>query len=828
MTDTIARPEETRVAESWAGRNVPRKEDERLLRGQGSFVDNIRYQDMAYVHFVRSPYGHATIKSIDVSAIEKMDGVICTMTGADVEELLTPFFQIAPSPGGDLRDFPLAVGKARFVGEPVVAVVAKTRGLARDAADLVEVEYEPLPAVVEAEAALEPNAPILHDEVGSNLAWQGVFDYGNIDEALARADHVVEIDKLHFHRFASTPIETNAAVVSFDPGSRVYTMHCNNQLPAVALFWIASALGVPFNQVQMITKDIGGAFGNKINSYVYLTLMALLAKKARRPVKWTEYRSEQIAASGHGNERTFLDIKVPVMSDGTILGFDVRAIDDAGAFLRYEPLGGVIWAQVVPGCYRFKDIRVDFSQIVSNKCPVTPNRGYSRLQHLWLVERIVDIVANELGFDPVELRKTNYVRAEDFPYETPNKCIYDSGDYARCLDLALDLVDYPSWLRRKEEARDSGKIIGIGIGSTLDSGTNNFGQSRIINPAMPFSGNNEAANVKIDLDGQIVVTLGTVPQGQSHETTAAQVVADVLGVTPEDVTVLIGQDMQRGVYSGFSGTIASQFAVTGLGAALGAAEKLRDELRSLGSAILGGDEDEMVLENGMAKVGDDPDRSIPFAGLAGLVNFSTAEIPPGFEHVSLNCDYTYRPPFEVPDLETKTGNLTLTYATQIHVCVLEIDEETGAVEILDYAAVDDSGKLINPKVVEGQVHGAAAHGIGAVLTETCEYDEDGQLVTTNFYDYEAATSMDVPPLKVGAIESPSPFSPNGAKGMGEGGGAPLHAVCSALQNALHERGGGIVTDSHNPHERVYRLLHEPETSRAGLRVGNESAKGGHE
>jgi len=816
VTDTITRPgERTRqAAQAWAGHNVPRKEDERLLRGQGTFVDDVQYHNMAYVHFVRSPYGHARIKSIDVRRAEELPGVVCTMTGEEVAQHLQPFFKIAPSPGGDLKYYPLAVGKSRFVGEPVVAVVGRTRDVARDGADLVEVEYEPLPCVVDTEAALEPDAPVVHEEIGSNLAWQGVYEYGDIDAALEKADHVVEIDKLHFHRFTSTPIETNGAVATYDAGTGVYNIHCNNQLPGIALTMAASALGLPFHRIQLTSKDIGGAFGNKINSYTYVALLALLTRKAKRPVKWTEYRSEQVATGGHGNERTFLDIKVPVMNDGTILGFDVRCIDDAGAYLRYEPLGAVIWSQVLPGCYRFKDVRVDFSQVVSNRGPVSPNRGYSRMQHLWLTERIVDIVGDKLGFDPVEFRKKNYVRAEDFPYETPNKCVYDSGDYARCLDLALDLIDYPAWRRRQEEARGTGKLIGIGIGSTLDSGTNNFGQSRLINPAMPFSGNNEAANVKLDMDGSIVATLGSVPQGQSHETTAAQVIAGVLGVSPDDVTVLVGQDMQRNVYAGFSGTIASQFAVTGLGAAQGAAEKLRGEITRLAAAVLGADEDEVTLENGAAVV--DQDRSIPFAGLAGMIHFSTAEIPPGFEEVSLNCNYIYRPPFEVPDLETKTGNLTLTYAFQVHACVLEIDVETGFTKILDYAAVDDCGKRINPQIVEGQVHGAAVHGIGAALAEALKYDEDGQLLNTNFYDYKAPTALDIPHIKTGFIESPSPFSPTGAKGMGEGGGAGLHTICSTLQDALRFHGvGGIVADSHNPLETVYRLLHEPN---GGVRV----------
>ncbi len=815
-------PTPTSLRNTWVGRSVPRKEDERLLRGQGSFYDDIRLDNMAYVHFVRSPYGHARIRSIDVSRAEALPGVTCTMTGAEVSQLTEPFFQLAPAPVSDIREYSLAVDKVRFVGEPVVAVVARTRDLARDGADLVEVEYDPLPVVVDGEGALDPDAPVLHQVAGSNQAWHGVFDYGDIEGALERADTVVKIDRLHFHRFSGTPLETNGGVVEYDPGTDSYAFYCNIQLPGIGLTLMSSALGVPISRLRIVTRDIGGAFGMKIQNYTYLTLLALLARKAQRPVNWTEYRSEHIASAGHCNERIFRDIEVPVMDDGEILGFKVRAIDDAGAYLRYEPLGAVIWSQVVPGCYRFKDVRVDFSQVMSNKSPVTPVRGYSRMQHLWMIERIVDIVAHELGFDPVGLRRKNYVQPEDFPYETPNKCVYDSGDYPRCLDMALDLIDYPSWQRRKEEAYGSGKLIGIGIGSTLDSGTNNFGQSKIINPDLPFSGNNEMANVKLELDGTVVLAIGSAPQGQSHETTAAQVVADVLGVTPDDITAQVGHDTERNVTTGFSGTIASQFAVTGLGAAQGAAEKLRDNLVRLAASMLGADEDEIVLEDGAAKVRGDEDHSMPLAALAGLVHFGTAEIPPEVGDISMSCSYIYRPPFEVPDVETKTGNLTLTYAAQFHACVVEIDVETGETKILDYAAVDDCGKRIHPQVVEGQVHGAAAHGIGATLSEVCTYDQDGQLLTTTFYDYEAATAADVPHIKTGFIESPSPFSPNGAKGMGEGGGAPHHAICSAIQDALSSYGGSIVTDSHNPSEHVYRLLHEPERSRAGLRIADKN------
>jgi 2-furoyl-CoA dehydrogenase large subunit len=506
----------------------------------------------------------------------------------------------------------------------------------------------------------------------------------------------------------------------------------------------------------------------------------------------------------HGNERWFHDTEVAVKDDGTLLGFRTRALDDAGAWLRYEPLGGVIWAQVTPGMYRWRHIELDFTQVATNKAPVSPNRGYSRMQHLWFTERVIDIVARELDLDPVEVRKKNYVRVEDMPYETPNGCVYDSGDYAGMLDLACELIGWDSLPAKRAEAEGRGKRLGVGIGSTLDSGTNNFGQSRLINPELQFSGNNEVATVKLDIFGEIVVTLGTTPQGQGHETTAAQVVADILNCSVDDVHVRAGHDSYWNSHAGFSGTYASQFAVTGLSAVKGATEMLRGEIFRLAGAVFGGVPAEALeLADGGIRIKESPDAFLPFMACGAIINANNAGLPEDLD-VTLNCRYVYRPPFEVPDVETKMGNLTLTYATQIHVAVVEVDPETGFYEIVDYAAVDDCGKRINPQIVEGQVMGATAQALGAAVHETYEYDEDGNLLTPNFYDYHVPHALDMPPLATGALESPSPFTPLGTKGMGEGGGAGIHAICAAIQDAT----GAIVTDSHNPYQRVWQLLQE--------------------
>jgi 2-furoyl-CoA dehydrogenase large subunit len=801
-----------------SGKSIPRKEDGRLVQGQGVFADDVKRHGMGYVHFVRAPYAHARIVSVDVSAAEALDGVYGTLTPDEVAELTDPFFELTTPPGSQIKDYALAVGRVRHIGEPVVAVVAETRERARDAADLVEVEYEPLDVIVDARRAQDGGAPVLHEGAGTNVVWSGRFDWGDIDGALKAADRVVRIKELHFDRFSSTPLECSAALVEYDRGTGQFTLHCNHQMPGVAAIWMGPALRVPLDRLRFVTQDIGGAFGNKITTHTYLTACCLLARKLKRPIQWTEWRTDQHTANAHGNERWFHDIEVAVQNDGTMLGFKVAALDDCGAFPRYEPLGCIIWAQVTPGLYRWRNIRVDFTQVVTNKSPVAPNRGYSRMQQLWLTERICDIVAAELGLDPVEVRKRNYIRSEELPYETPNGCVYDSGDYARCLDIALELIDYDAARARQKEA--DGKLIGIGIGSTLDSGTNNFGQSTLLNPELQFSGNNEVATIKLDIFGEIVLTLGTVPQGQGHETTASQVAADILGVSPDQIHVRPGHDSYWNSHAGFSGTYASQFAVTGLEAVKGAAEKLSLEIRRLAGGVLGGaDPDDVILEGGFAKRKDNPEAALPFMACGAIINANNAAIPPELRDITLNCRYVYVPPFELPDKERKFGNLTLTYATQIHACVVEIDPETGEVEIADYAAVDDCGTRINPQIVEGQVHGATVHAIGAALYETFAYDEYGQLLTSNFYDYHVPHALDLPRIKTGHIESPSPFSSLGTKGMGEGGGAAIHAICSAIQDALRTAGSpAVVNDSFNPPERVWRMLQAPEETAALVEV----------
>jgi 2-furoyl-CoA dehydrogenase large subunit len=430
------------------------------------------------------------------------------------------------------------------------------------------------------------------------------------------------------------------------------------------------------------------------------------------------------------------------------------------------------------------------------------------MQHLWFLERVVDICAHELGIAPDEMRLRNYIRPEEFPYTTPNGCVYDSGNYPKMLEVAKGLIGWDDWKKKQADARKDGRLVGLGIGTTLDSGTNNFGQSQIVNPYAPFSGNSQGANCKLDIYGEVVVAVGSCPQGQGHETTAAQVVADVLNIHPDMITVRTGFDTERNVHTGFSGTYASQFAVSGLSAVHGAAQKLKAEMKRLAAFVLETRDDD--LEFGMGAQGPEvkaksTGKSINYWGLANIVNVNSAVLPTEMHDVTLNCRYIWRAPFKVPDKEKKYGNLTLTYASQLHMAVVEIDRDTFVPKILDYVAVDDCGTVINPPIVEGQVYGATAHGIGAALMETCAYDAVGNMLTSTFSDYTPITSVNIPKIKYGHISTPSPHSYSGAKGMGEGGAAPIHTISSALQDALFAQ-GIFINDSFNNADSIFRAL----------------------
>jgi 2-furoyl-CoA dehydrogenase large subunit len=798
---------------SWVGTSLRRKEDERLVRGQGLFADDELGAGMLHLYILRSPCAHARILAIDTAAAEAIPGVACVLTGKDILEHCDPFMQLGPAPCDKIRDLPLAIDKVIFQGEPVAAVAATSVAVAMDAALLIDVDYEMLDAVVDAREAITDKV-ILHEAAGTNRTWHGVYEYGDVDRAFRDAAHVVRIPHMHFHRYASTPLEGNACVAEWTRQGTVDFL-CNNSFPGFAQQLLAPGLRLKVDQLRIRTHDIGGSFGNKIWNYVYMALAALASKKAGgRRVKWAELRTENLLGSGHGNERTFLDTEVALDRNGVITAVRSRHIDDCGAYTRYEPLGCVIWSQVLPATYKLRNIRIDFTQTVTNKCPAVPNRGYSRMQQLWFMERIVDICAHELRIPADEMRLRNYIT--EFPYETPNGCVYDSGNYPAMLAKAKQLVDWDKWQKMQKAARAEGRLIGIGIGTTLDSGTNNFGQAQIMNPHLPFSGNAEVCTMRLDFDGALVICLGTGPSGQGHETATSQVVADEFGIDPAVVQVRSGFDTAWNTYVGHSGTYASQFAVTGLSAVHGACQKMKAEMRKLAAFLLKVPEDQ--IDFGTGAQGPEvrvrgTDKAMGYWQMSNVINNNNAMLDERMADVTLNIRHVYRPPFRVPDTQRKFGNLTLTYAAQLHIAVIEVSRETCRAKILAYAAVDDCGTVINPKIVAGQVHGATSHGIGAALMESFNYDESGNLLTNTFSDYCPITSLNIPDIAYGSIQTPSPFSYNGAKGMGEGGGAPLHAISAAVQDALHEA-GVIVTESHHSPPAIFAALQKPNRAHA--------------
>jgi 2-furoyl-CoA dehydrogenase large subunit len=724
------------------------------------------------------------------------------MTGDEVATLTQPFIQIQLPPADQLKDYSMAVGKARYVGEPVVAIVAESRYAAEDALEAIDVEYEPLPAVVNAEEAMKPGAPLLHENIGTNVVCHVEYDYGDVDGAFKRADKIVKA-KLHYHRFSSTPLENNAVIGQYDPALEMFTIISNNQMPMFCIPWICGAMQVPADRMRLITPDIGGGFGVKIINFPYMVLMALLARKTGRPVKWVEERREHLQASSHGNERFFY-VEAAVKKDGTILGLKVKTLDDTGAYPRYEPAGCVIWAQVSPGCFRFKNLRQDVYELVTNKCPVGPNRGYSRAQHLFMLERMANIIAHELGLDPAEVRLKNYIKKTEQPYTTPSGCRYDGGDYSGALKKVMQMIDYDNWRKKQAELRKQGRYLGIGLATTLDSGTNNFAQIRIVNPYMPFSGQSEAAEVRMTPDGRATVKLGSIPQGQGHETTAAQIVADVMGMKYEDITVLPGFDSISHPYTLHSGTYASQFAVTGLSAVYFATKKLREKFTKIAAFQLKVSPSQVVLENSTAYPRASKKKAMPFNAIAPFAYGNEVLLPEGMEP-GLFAMHVYRPPFKLPDLKTKRGNLTLTYAYRANGAVVEVDPETGQVKILKYAIIDDCGRIMNPKILEGQLHGAAAHGVAAALYENFHYDKSGQLLTGTFMDYMAPNAQDVPHFETAHMVTLSLSSPLGTRGMGEGGGTPIPTLVNAIEDALSPFGIRF-EESHITPENIRALI----------------------
>ncbi len=790
----------TTTRQKWFGQPVLRKEDRRFLTGQGRYAGDISLPGMLHAAFVRSPYAHAKIVRIDAERALAMPGVVTVLSGEEVRELTDPAQQVLQAPYDQLRDYCLAVGTARHAGEAVAAVVATDPYLAADAAEAIEVEYEPLPPVSDVEHAMAPDAPVVHENLPSNVVWHDTFTYGDVDGAFRDAAVIVK-DRLHWHRFSSAPLETTVVIAQYDAGADTATIWSNNQRPILNLPFIAKPLRMPSENLRFICPDIGGGFGIKNNSYLYLVALVLLARKAGRPVKWVETRREHMMASTHGQEVLY-DGEMALASDGTILGVRARALHDEGAYMRREPIGAINFIRHSTVGYRFSNLEMDIYAVLTNKSAVGPNRSYGKMQHCYLIERLLDKGARALGLDQAEIRFRNFVQPEQMPYENPSGCRLDGGDYPRMLRRAMEMIDYEAVGRSRVEARKQGRLLGVGVAMGMDGCPINASLIRVINPSLQTSGDSEAASIRIDEFGGITATTGSVPQGQGQETTVAQLVADELGVTPDDVHVLSGFDSATHAHSAFSGTYASRFAIVGAGAVIGAGRQLRAKICRIAAHLLEAQEEDIELIDGRAQVRG-TDRGFTLAEIAHVAWRDLARLPEDVE-AGLVTQYVYRPTFDMP-LSDKRGNFSFTYSYGIAIALVEVDPETGTVKVLKFVGLDDFGRRINPLIVEGQIHGQIGHQLGAALYEHLHYDEEGQLLAASFKDYWAPTAADMPDFDVEYQETPSTATPLGTRGGGEGGGSPLIAAVNAVDDALAQFGGHI-TDSFLDPEAILREL----------------------
>jgi aerobic carbon-monoxide dehydrogenase large subunit len=762
------------------GARIPRNEDPRLLRGLGCFVDDVQLEGMLHAAGLRSPHGHARIVSIDAARARALPGVHLVLTAADLGEVNQPSPLLIPHPAltQPRTQRPLATDRVRYMGEMVAFVVAEDRYVAEDAAELIEVRYEPLPAVTELEASVADGSPLVHADVPSNRAGRLVQRVGDPDAAFARAFRVLR-ERLWIERSCGCPIETRGVVAEFDARAGTLKAWISTQAPLPIKNGLARIFSLPEFQVEVIAPDIGGAFGSKIMLfYPEEILVPCAAMRLGRPVKWIEDRVEHLLSTSQ--ERGQLhDVEVAIDEDGRILGLRDRFLHDAGAYTPYGLVVPLITSTQLPGPYRLRNYSVEFDVVYTNKVQVTPYRGAGRPHGAFVMERVIGLIARELGIEPVEVRRRNLIQPEEFPWDVgltfqdgaPTR--YDSGDYPAGLDMALSMIGYGDFRARHAAARAEGRHLGLGVAGYVE-GTG-------IGPY-------EGARVRVEPSGKVFVATGLTTHGQGHQTTFAQIAADALGCDPADVTVVTG-DTSR--FNWGAGTFASRALVTSGNAVCVAALKVRDKALHLAAHLLEASALDLELVDGAIRVKGAPDRRLTLGALATVAN------PIRYAYGTESSEAALRlvkpregpvlAPGEEPGLEANGyyAPPQATFASGFHAAIVEVDVRTGQIAILKYVVQHDCGIMVNPTVVEGQVHGGVAQGIGGALYEKIVYDERGQLLTGTFMDFLIPTSMEVPDMEVGHIETPSPLNPLGVKGVGEAGAIPVPAlIAEAVDDAL--------------------------------------------
>ena len=751
------------------GARVKRREDPRLVTGHGHFTDDFTRVGVAHVAFVRSPHPHALIKKIEVTEASKADGVVAVYTARDFKGQLAGTLPALPVFVAVKKyvpeHFPIAEREACYQGEIVAVVVAETKAQAADGANMVDVDYEPLPAVINVEKAAQPNSDKVHIDAADNICWDLPFAGNEVSEAAFKSAEVVVKERIHQQRLTPTPMETRGVLADYEAYDKRLTMWMSTQNPHFIRLFVSGAMGLQESLVRVISADVGGGFGSKISPYPEDYLVPAVSRLLGRPVKWIESRTESVqnAYAGRGQ---YYDVEVAAKKDGTLLGMRVTQYLDVGAYCAPFSAFQTVACLMAGGAYKWQGISSRTVGVLTNKVPTDPYRGAGRPEATHLVERMVDLVAREIGMDPVAIRRKNFIQPKDFPFTQNFGLVVDSGDYEKTLNRALELAGYDQLRKQQVEGRKHGKYMGIGLSTWIE--LCGFGPSSATAPATGGIALSEAAQVRVMPTGSVIVYTGTHAHGQGHETTFSQIVADTLGVPMESVDLRHG-DTGEGTAMGY-GTAGSRSLSVGGVAISRASGKVVDKARKLAAHILEAAEEDVVFDQGKFHVKGSPDKSKTF----GEVAFAAygAGLPEGMEQGLEAVAY-----FDPPNLVWPFG---------AHVCVVEVDPETGAVEIQKYVAVDDCGNIINPTIVEGQIHGGVTQGIGQALFEEMIYDEEsGQLKTGTLIDYSVPTANEIPNLITDNTVTPSPTNELGVKGIGEAGTiAASAAVINAISDAL--------------------------------------------
>lgn len=773
------------------GERIQRKEDERFLTGRGSYVADMLPLGTLHAKFVRSPYAHARVVRVDTARARQLPGVVAVLTGWDVKADLNPVPTAWLIPNSDLKTVPypaLARDIVRYAGEAVAVAVAEDPYTASDAAELVEVEYDPLPIVVNQEDAMREGAPRLHTEAPANVAFRWNVAGGDIEAAFREAELVIN-ERFVNQRLQPAAIEPRAALAQWDPGTKELKLHVTSQNPHIHRLLLSLILGVPEHRIHVIAPDVGGGFGSKLPCYPWEAVVCHLAMRLGRPVKWVEDRTENFHATVHGRDHVHY-VDLAAKKDGTILGIKVRAIVNMGAYLSTAGPGvpTILFGYMVGGAYALKAGKVEVTGVFTNTTPTDTYRGAGRPEALFIIERMVDILARRLNMDPVEVRRRNLIPADKFPYQTALGLVYDSGNYEETLRKALDMAGYEKLREEQARARREGRLMGIGVSTYVE--LCGLGPSPVCAGATGFQGGLwGSSTLRLHPTGKVTAYTGGHPHGQGEETTFAQIVAEELGIPVEDVDIVHGDTKATPMGMGSYGSRTTP--VEGGSLAL-SARKVREKAKKIAAHLLEAREEDLEFVDGKFSVKGVPTAAKTIQEVAWAA-YMAANLPLGVEPI-LEATTFYDP-----------QNFVFPFGT--HVCVVDIDKETGQVKIRRYVAVDDCGRQINPMIVEGQIHGGVLQGLAQAMLEGAVYDENGNLLTSTFLEYLVPTSLEAPTIETAYTETPSPHNPIGVKGVGEAGTiASPQAFVNAVVDALAPHGVEHIDMPLTP-EKVWRAIH---------------------